>query len=293
MSHKAFTLIELLVVIAIIAILAAILFPVFAQAKMAAKKTACLSNTKQLALAAIMYGADYDDYLPLSISGSYFGDQGPQLDSILPNHAVTWVFLLQPYLKSLGVMADPGFGDSQGIWGNGPNAWYGNQSVFPQFGYNYMFLGPWNDCDTGLGRSFTAGVHPAQTVMFTTSQAYAQTPVEGWYAANPPGAWPIIAPAPNACVWYFQIDEPWTGNWSANNPPSIGKVTSSVRTVTYNNGSNVAWVDGHAKYTKEAELAAGTDFGTATYNNANAGAQITDVSKYLWTLDGTLNDLEF
>ncbi|HMS55647.1 MAG TPA: prepilin-type N-terminal cleavage/methylation domain-containing protein [Fimbriimonadaceae bacterium] len=61
---KAFTLIELLVVIAIIAILAAILFPVFAQAKEAAKKTQCVSNTKQAALAAMMYANDTDDVLP-------------------------------------------------------------------------------------------------------------------------------------------------------------------------------------------------------------------------------------
>jgi prepilin-type N-terminal cleavage/methylation domain-containing protein len=64
MNRRAFTLIELLVVIAIIAILAAILFPVFAQAKEAAKKTQCVSNTKQTALAAIMYATDYDDILP-------------------------------------------------------------------------------------------------------------------------------------------------------------------------------------------------------------------------------------
>jgi prepilin-type N-terminal cleavage/methylation domain-containing protein len=63
MKRRAFTLIELLVVIAIIAILAAILFPVFAQAKEAAKKTTCVSNTKQTALAAIMYATDYDDTL--------------------------------------------------------------------------------------------------------------------------------------------------------------------------------------------------------------------------------------
>jgi len=66
MSHnrRAFTLIELLVVIAIIAILAAILFPVFAQAKEAAKKTACISNSKQTVLAGLMYAGDFDDTLP-------------------------------------------------------------------------------------------------------------------------------------------------------------------------------------------------------------------------------------
>jgi prepilin-type N-terminal cleavage/methylation domain-containing protein len=61
---KAFTLIELLVVIAIIAILAAILFPVFAQAKAAAKKTAALSNVKQIGLGILLYTGDYDDYYP-------------------------------------------------------------------------------------------------------------------------------------------------------------------------------------------------------------------------------------
>ena len=64
MKSKAYTLIELLVVIAIIAILAAILFPVFAQAKEAAKKTSCLSNGKQIGLALMMYLGDYDDKYP-------------------------------------------------------------------------------------------------------------------------------------------------------------------------------------------------------------------------------------
>ena len=66
MKKRAFTLIELLVVIAIIAILAAILFPVFAQAKLAAKKTASLSNIKQVALGGILYSTDYDDDMVLT-----------------------------------------------------------------------------------------------------------------------------------------------------------------------------------------------------------------------------------
>jgi len=70
MKKSAFTLIELLVVIAIIAILAAILFPVFAQAKGAAQRTACISNMKQLATSIVMYGSDFDDLMPLLPNGA-------------------------------------------------------------------------------------------------------------------------------------------------------------------------------------------------------------------------------
>src|ERR1041385_8631360 len=61
MTQRAFTLIELLVVIAIIAILAAVLFPVFAQAKAAAKQSTCLSNERQIGMATMMYATDSDD----------------------------------------------------------------------------------------------------------------------------------------------------------------------------------------------------------------------------------------
>ena len=72
-SRSGFTLIELLVVIAIIAILAAILFPVFAQAREKARQTSCLSNTKQLGLAFMQYNQDYDERLPNSYQGNPAG----------------------------------------------------------------------------------------------------------------------------------------------------------------------------------------------------------------------------
>ncbi len=85
LKTKAFTLIELLVVIAIIAILAAILFPVFAQAKAAAKKTACLSNGNQIGIALLLYLNDYDDVYPQehpSTSNPAVDDADAQLENV-------------------------------------------------------------------------------------------------------------------------------------------------------------------------------------------------------------------
>src|SRR6185436_3910286 len=95
-TRGAFTLIELLVVIAIIAILAAILFPVFAQAKEAAKKTACLSNTKQIGTGMMIYLSDYDDQFPKN----EFVDQNdwgnwPANHYLWPSQRC-----IQPYLKN-------------------------------------------------------------------------------------------------------------------------------------------------------------------------------------------------
>jgi prepilin-type N-terminal cleavage/methylation domain-containing protein len=97
----AFTLIELLVVIAIIAILAAILFPVFAQAKESAKKTTCLSNKKQIALSTLMYATDHDDYFPMS---AYFlPPQAPD-----PRPRIFAIYdAVQPYIKNVGIFVCP------------------------------------------------------------------------------------------------------------------------------------------------------------------------------------------
>ena len=101
-SQRAFTLIELLVVIAIIAILAAILFPVFAQAKAAAKKAACLSNVKQMGAGLELYIGDYDDTYPITFYLSWNG-QSPCI--------LTSFQSLQPYQKSAQLVICPS--DSQ------------------------------------------------------------------------------------------------------------------------------------------------------------------------------------
>ncbi len=97
---RAFTLIELLVVIAIIAILAAILFPVFAQAKAAAKKTASLSGLKQVALGLQMYAADYDD-----VAVPQYGYATPALPNLYHNEN-TWVGRTFPYVKNRNIYFD-------------------------------------------------------------------------------------------------------------------------------------------------------------------------------------------
>src|ERR1700709_1884993 len=87
--RRGFTLIELLVVIAIIAILAAILFPVFAQAKEAAKKTMCLSNLKQIGLGMQMYLGDADDMIPYN-----------EYELTYNGRLILWYEMVDPYIKS-------------------------------------------------------------------------------------------------------------------------------------------------------------------------------------------------
>ncbi len=92
MSKKGFTLIELLVVIAIIAILAAILFPVFAKAREKARQTTCTSSMKQLGLAIIQYEQDYDEFLPYEVNG---------------NNGAGWAHEIYPYIKATAVYTCP------------------------------------------------------------------------------------------------------------------------------------------------------------------------------------------
>ena len=99
-NRRGFTLIELLVVIAIIAILAAILFPVFAQAREKARQTSCLSNTKQMALGILMYVQDYDETFPMSV---YFL-RPPQTP--VPT-AFSVYDAIQPYLKNMSIYVCP------------------------------------------------------------------------------------------------------------------------------------------------------------------------------------------
>ena len=127
MKQRGFTLIELLVVIAIIAILAAILFPVFARAREKARQASCESNLKQLALGTLMYAQDYDERFPCWERDTYD-------ESLSPLHPGRSVY---PYIKNLAVFACPSGGDVSGSQTEDPSTW-------PSY-HNYYYPGPSSD----------------------------------------------------------------------------------------------------------------------------------------------------
>lgn len=201
--RKAFTLIELLVVIAIIAILAAILFPVFAQAKAAAKKSADLSNLKQIGTGTMLYIADYDDVLYAHRYNCKDGSGTFQTCSQYLNGATLtdeaknfsggseqryyWIFMLQPYMKNKQLFRSPiqtdAFAASEGpklpCSGQGCTGTnYGGQN---SYGHNDAWLSPADPFDAsgqGLGRavSGTSITSPANVVMVVDARYYGAVP---------------------------------------------------------------------------------------------------------------------
>jgi len=159
--RKAFTLIELLVVIAIIAILAAILFPVFAQAKAAAKKTQALSNSKQTMLGMLMYVQDNDGVYYEHAQGMSVGTQGPT--------SLIWNGYIFPYTKNNQLANDP--------MATNPVSTFNNTTFTGQYyvpvdykqlalGYNWNFT---SQLDYACSIDFSAGT-PSCNVFFAENQ---------------------------------------------------------------------------------------------------------------------------
>lgn len=251
---SAFTLIELLVVIAIIAILAAILFPVFAQARAKARQTACLSNTKQIGLGLMMYTQDYDEMmpgyrfdLPVSAQPNPFCPNGVScgartLNTIFINQVIN------PYIKNQDLWKCP----------SNPIAWVNNdignkQQTDPPFNSyggqnsyaanNYVF-------PSRAGFPLAGLPQPADTVAFADAQ---------YYNALPQG--PAGAPCPlagNPAGTAFVTGGTYPRYWMniGNSHLNFGNLGQTEITAAqaiaggrnrHSEQINVIWLDGHAK----------------------------------------------
>lgn len=132
MRRRGFTLIELLVVIAIIAILAAILFPVFARAREKARQTSCLSNIKQLTLACLMYAQDYDEMIPA-------GRVQHVTATCNPNNEAFWQHVIMPYVKNNQQFTCPSTGPIRTTCSSHFLTWADQMAVPNSYGINCRF----------------------------------------------------------------------------------------------------------------------------------------------------------
>jgi prepilin-type N-terminal cleavage/methylation domain-containing protein len=268
LTRKAFTLIELLVVIAIIAILAAILFPVFAQAKVAAKATSSLSNNKELALGAIMYTGDYDD---TAVPSDLWGGGYPIWFGITGSDYSPWSYTMAPYLKSNAIDQDPlqnTIGPVQAGWA--ASWWYGYQA---QFGYNYTVWSPtlgFNFATTKVTPvSMTSVARPADVPLFTENYGGLST---YWYGPGGPITEESDDPvscdfAPGDCFTNWGLAGNLFGGGKPWNDPANGGGTGGVSfrkngTTTFPVGgfTTTTFGDGHAKLMSPGGLSVGTNY---------------------------------
>jgi prepilin-type N-terminal cleavage/methylation domain-containing protein/prepilin-type processing-associated H-X9-DG protein len=218
--RKGFTLIELLVVIAIIAILAAILFPVFARAREKARQASCQSNEKQIVLACIMYKADYDGRFPQNCSSSSTtGCAAPGWD---------WMEVTQPYVKSVQLFDCP-------------------STEFAVSG-----------CAPGVPRSFSGrrGGYAANAGRPGVIGQIGNGPVgHSWHRAGPKesvfgdvATLIAILESDNGCGMFCGV-----GHAGADSGSTTGW---DRRRTSHNDGMNVAYYDGHVKFHKRTFLPA-------------------------------------
>jgi len=212
-----FTLIELLVVIAIIAILAAILFPVFARAREKARQTACQSNMKQLGLAIMMYVQDYDErFVSVYDDGNGY-----------PAGRIIWADKIFPYVKNRQVFVCPSSNASAdpvpGYW---PNNLQGTRYQMPMM---HVFPEGWQNPVSMA--DFTA---PAETVMLLESD-------NAWWT--------------HYCACHAGSVQTSGGIQYLQGPPPGGSCCSERTWPWHNGGLNVAFCDGHVKWMTVTALA--------------------------------------
>jgi len=248
MKRLGFTLIELLVVIAIIAILAAILFPVFAKVREKARQTTCVSNLKQLGLAVMQYSEDYDGSYPMGLQDSWWD--------------CSWDINIQPYVKTLSVFncpddsnlaVGPGIGYGQGL-SYAANATF-DLSVWPP-NYEGVMDTSWANFGNGSG-SETLVCNESQigepTASILISEKFNTDAMQVTPSSNTPGS-----TAGNNSIWG---PGPLFLNWNISDGTySPGEIPNgSLPAANYPNGPNGAvsahhtnmanflFVDGHVK----------------------------------------------
>jgi type II secretory pathway pseudopilin PulG len=281
-------LIELLVVIAIIAILAAILFPVFAQAKVAAKGTASLSNAKQTSLSMIMYGADNDD---LFVPVGYRDPTAPI--GWDPDYIRSWAQIILPYMKNADILLDPLTSPDDYSWGP-RDAIIG---YYPQYGYAFTVLSPVKGWNQPQPLSQTSLGSVAETVMITAKGTSWKDYSPGWDGGgsldasftiggpwcNMSNGW--IDSGVNPTSWCNYVWPGWRNSWGYNAGNGMtfesGGYTGLVSMRKAGKGI-VAMADGHAKIMNDSQLAAGTNYSRTL---APADLVINNKSKYLWDAD--------
>ncbi len=211
--RRAFTLIELLVVIAIIAILAAILFPVFARAREKARQASCQSNLKQIALAVLMYVQDYDERFPCT----------PYWECGRPNNSNTtrWYAVVQPYVKNAQLFRCPS-ARAAGGWPM-PAAPYNAGVNWTDDMLSYG-MGRWAECTNAdpyekPGYPLAQYKYPANTVLSCDS-AHRDDGASRWEKI----AYAAVCGA--GCNPQNQLED----------------------NTRHNGGSNIAFIDGHVKF---------------------------------------------
>lgn len=253
MRNRGFTLIELLVVIAIIAILAAILFPVFAQAKLAAKKTAVLSNTKQIGLSVLMYSTDSNDIYPKANYDMNW--------SAWPLQAWTSDGVIGPYMKNYEIFNSPVdtipapmignptptrvphklafiMNSIADRYGNKPFGVAGATGVFTYFGYAG---GDYKDVST------TAVAYPADTIMLTDGR---KEIVGDWWGCP----WSLTTEGDYCYDWWNKRDV-ISFDWEVYTFAFAAPNTTAYRAWhKYGPGPVSIFTDGHAKIVPAGDL---------------------------------------
>jgi prepilin-type N-terminal cleavage/methylation domain len=235
-KSAAFTLIELLVVIAIIAILAAILFPVFAQARNKARQAACLSNTKQIGLALLAYSQDYDEQM---VRGWYGPDGYQQSNN---TNRYKWMDAIEPFVKNTGLYECPnaplGIGaDAKGRFvphkrlGVEPNTNALDDRYYGSYAINSAYWGDGDKSRQGPSNEVRLSIvtNPAGTIWVMDGNGSYQV------------SWPNTAEDPEA------IQKAGDVNYLCWKGRNIGDKQEGAIVDRHQGNSNVIYCDGHAK----------------------------------------------